>query len=54
MLKLEDFKIHELETLELINGGGQTHVNTNTYRMFLGYPVPTGSRGDVVDDMPQQ
>ncbi|WP_299837768.1 hypothetical protein [uncultured Tenacibaculum sp.] len=55
MLKLEDFKIHEIETLGLIKGGEclrtQTSL-TNTVNAvnFLGFIIETGTTTDSVDD----
>ena len=74
MLKLKDFKIKEIQTLETIRGGGaltpgapgsqgqdgapgglptpkhQCAEMTNEYVNFLGWPVQTGSHGDIHDD----
>lgn len=50
MLKLEDFKIKEIETLETITGGGQCAEMTNEFVKFLGWVIQTGSHGDIHDD----
>lgn len=54
MLKLEDFKIKEIETLGTITGGeappqqclDMTYDTVN----FLGFIIRTGERGDIHDD----
>lgn len=48
MLKLEDFKIKEIETLDRITGGypGPSIWGTTTYVNFLGWVIETGSQGD--------
>ncbi|SEB94771.1 hypothetical protein SAMN04489761_2064 [Tenacibaculum sp. MAR_2009_124] len=56
MLKLEDFKIKEIETLETIKGGNNYPVrheclyNTHEYVNFLGWLIETGSHGDISED----
>lgn len=50
MLKLEDFKIKEIETLETITGGHQCAEMTTESVNFLGWIIETGSHGDIHDD----
>ncbi|WP_408042467.1 hypothetical protein [Tenacibaculum litopenaei] len=55
MLKLEDFKIKEIETLDTIKGGEmgrprQCAEMTHSYVNFLGWIVKTKSVGDIHDD----
>lgn len=54
MLKLEDFKIKEIETLETITGGSvppqQCLDTTHEYVNFLGFLIETGTTGDIHDD----
>jgi len=53
MIKLEDFKIYEIETLETIKGGRLPHQCldvTNDTVNFLGWIVTTGTHGDIHDD----
>lgn len=57
MLKLEDFKIKEIETLETITGGTewpkpkrQCAEMTKEYVNFIGWIVETGEHGDIHDD----
>lgn len=52
MLKLEDFKIKEIETLETITGGHQCAEMTKEYRYFLGWIIEVGEHGDIHDDVP--
>ncbi|WP_299108281.1 hypothetical protein [uncultured Tenacibaculum sp.] len=55
MLKLEDFKIKEIETLETIKGGDmgrprQCLEMCHTYVRFLGWIIKQESHGDIHDD----
>jgi hypothetical protein len=54
MLKLEDFKINEIETLETIIGGDfpiqQCLDMTYRYKSFLGWVYESGSGGDIHDE----
>ncbi len=48
MLKLEDFKIKEIKTLEAITGGKVVDSiwTTKTVVNFLGWVLPIGEQGD--------
>jgi len=47
MLKLEDFKIKEIETLESITGGGESSIwSTRQYTVFLGWIIEGEPKGD--------
>ena len=55
MLKLEDFKVKEIETLDKITGGDgfpppQCLDMTYRYKSFLGFVYESGSGGDIHDD----
>jgi hypothetical protein len=50
MLKLEDFRVKEIETLDAITGGHQCLDVTHEYVNFLGWIIETGTRGDIHDD----
>ena len=50
MLKLEDFKINEIETLASIKGGGDCLYLTNSYTKFLGWVIKTDTYGDISPD----
>ncbi len=53
MLKLEDFKIKEIETLDSIKGGkvaGDCLETTHHYVNFLGWIIETGTSGDIHPD----
>ena len=48
MLKLEDFKLTEIDTLRSINGGykGASIWMTKTKLVFLGWVISTGEKSD--------
>ncbi len=50
MLKLEDFKIKEIETLDSIKGGGDCLYTTHETVNFLGWIIETGTKGDISPD----
>jgi hypothetical protein len=50
MLKLEDFKIKEIETLDSITGGKDCLFTTHEYVNFLGWIIETDSYGDIRPD----
>jgi len=53
MLKLEDFKIKEIETLDSIKGGMASQdclFLTHHYVNFLGWLIETGTSGDIQPD----
>lgn len=50
MLKLEDFKIKEIETLGSIKGGGDCLYTTHQVTTFLGWVIKTDSWGDISPD----
>lgn len=50
MLKLEDFKIKEIETLDSIKGGQDCLYMTHEYVNFLGWIIETDSHGDISRD----
>jgi len=50
MLKLEDFKIKEIETLDSIKGGRDCLFMTHEYVNFLGWIIETDSYGDIRPD----
>lgn len=50
MLKLEDFKIKEIETLSSIKGGGDCLFVTHHVTKFLGWVIKTDTSGDITPD----
>jgi len=47
MLKLEDFKIKEIETLETITGGAGASIwSTRQYTNFMGWIIEGEPKGD--------
>lgn len=51
MLKLEDFKIKEIETLDSIKGGkGDCLYTTHHFVNFLGWVIETDTSGDISPD----
>ena len=51
MLKLEDFKIKEIETLEAVTGGGHSSIwSTKEVVNFLGWIIEVGEKGDSCRD----
>ncbi len=51
MLKLEDFKIKEIETLDSIKGGNIPCLDlTHHFVNFLGWIIETGTSGDIHPD----
>lgn len=49
MLKLENFKLEEIQSTSKIKGGeftGPSIWGTETYVNFLGWHISTGSKGD--------
>ena len=50
MLKLEDFKIKEIKTLNSIKGGKDCLYLTHEYVNFLGWIIETGTKGDISPD----
>jgi hypothetical protein len=51
MLKLEDFKIKEIKTLDSIKGGVQQCLyTTHQVTTFLGWVINTDSWGDISND----
>lgn len=55
MLKLDDFKVKEIETLETTTGGGYEPVQqcldlTHKHVRFLGWIIRTDTIGDIHDD----
>lgn len=50
MLKLEDFKVKEIKTLDSIKGGGDCLYSTTVVTRFLGWVIATDTIGDISPD----